>query len=218
MNYVTFAFFEKFLLDLVADPINRHLGAYECWEAAKQRLDQKVSVFKAYLEELKAHLPPSNQDVRANFFLAKLKPELKEKILATGNVPKQWEKILAQAIMQEKNLECTNANHRSSGGSHLKCQGVSKSRSLDNRVSRPNSSKKGSGRGTHTQDRGTKRKAEPPNPDHKNDTCYYCQKVGHQKPDCPDRDKPSVARVAATGSKKDEALQLPQKRSKKDDK
>lgn len=39
MNYVTFAFFEKFLLDLVANPINRRLGVYERWEAAKQRPD-----------------------------------------------------------------------------------------------------------------------------------------------------------------------------------
>ena len=111
MNYVTFAFFEKFLLCLVADPINRRLDAYERWEAAKQQPDQKVSVFKVYLEELEAHLPPLDEDVRAKFFLAKLKPELKEKILATGNVPKQREEILAQAIMQEKNLERTHANH-----------------------------------------------------------------------------------------------------------
>ena len=88
MNYVTFTFLEKFLLDLVANPINCRLVAYKHWEAAKQRPDQKVLVFKAYLEELEAHLPPLDEDVRINFFLAKLKPELKEKILATGNIPK----------------------------------------------------------------------------------------------------------------------------------
>ena len=100
--------------------------------------------------------------------------------MATGNVSKQREEILAQAIMQEKNLEHTHANHQSSGGSHLKPQGGSKSRSLDNCVSKPDSLNKGNGRsGTHTQERGTKCKAKPPNPDHKNNTCYHCQKKRH---------------------------------------
>lgn len=54
------------VLHLVAGPINRRFGAYEQSEAANQRPNQKVSVFKAYLEELEAHWPLLNEDVRAN--------------------------------------------------------------------------------------------------------------------------------------------------------
>ena len=95
---ITFKFFKQFLLDLVADPVNRRLAAYEKWEAARQR-DMKVSAFKAYLEELEGYLPPFSEEYRANFFLAKLMPELKNKILSTGNVPKLREEILAMAII-----------------------------------------------------------------------------------------------------------------------
>ena len=59
----------------------------------------KVSAFKAYLEELEAHLPPFAEEYRANFFLAKLRSELKNRILGTGNMPKLREEILAMAIM-----------------------------------------------------------------------------------------------------------------------
>ena len=59
----------------------------------------KVSAFKAYLEELEGHLPPFSEEHRANFFLAKLMPKLKNKILSTSNVPKLREEILAIAIM-----------------------------------------------------------------------------------------------------------------------
>ena len=85
---VTFEFFKLFLLDLIADPVNRRLLVYEKWKATKQRQDQKVLVFKAYLKELEAHLHPFAEEQRANIFLVKLRPELKNKILSTGNVPK----------------------------------------------------------------------------------------------------------------------------------
>ena len=68
--------------------MNRRLAAYEKWVEAKQLKDQKVSVFKAYLEDLEAHIPPFSKEQRGNLFLAKLKPELKNKILSTNNMPK----------------------------------------------------------------------------------------------------------------------------------
>ena len=39
------------------------------------------------------------EEYRANFFLAKLRPELKNKILSTSNIPKLREEILAIAII-----------------------------------------------------------------------------------------------------------------------
>ena len=59
----------------------------------------KVSAFKAYLKELKAYLPLFAEEYRANFFLAKLRSELKNRILGTGNMPKLREEILVIAII-----------------------------------------------------------------------------------------------------------------------
>ena len=75
--------------------MNRRLLAYERFEEAKQRSDQKVTMFKAYLEELEANLPPIAPELKANLFLAKLRPKLKNKILSTGKVSDNREDIVA---------------------------------------------------------------------------------------------------------------------------
>ena len=183
---MTFESFRQFLLNLFAD---RRLLACEKWDDARQRSDQKVSGFKAYLEELETWLPPLPEEFRADIFFAKLKPELKSRLLSTGHVQQQREEILAQAIMQEKILERARAG---SGGSH--------------------SNSKSSGR-THT--RGTlKRTIEGLNPKHKDDVCYLCGKTGHRSPACPDRDKPRVGTVEANSG---QAPESPQKRSRRDE-
>lgn len=209
---ITFAKFKEFLLDLVADPVNRRLAAYERWEEAKQRADQKVSVFKAALEDIEAQLPPFSEEHRANFFLAKLRPALKDKILSTGNVPRQREEILAQAIMQEKVLE----RGRPAGGTK---PGSGGSQKLEDRITKPGKTARSGGKPSQSYDQGAKRKLESakPNPDHKESTCYHCGKKGHWKPECPDIDKPAVANVGAVSAKNDLAPTQPQKRSKKKD-
>ena len=220
---VSFSDFKRFLLNLVVDPTNRRLLAYEKWEEARQKPEQKVTVFKAYLEEVEAHLPPMSEEHRANFFLAKLQPRLKDRILSTGNVPKLREEILAMAIMQEKVSERVrrdggnSSNSKSSGGQN------SKGRSLESRVSRPNKPKGGDGaKPPQTQiSRGSsKRKADNSNPDHKDDTCFHCGKKGHWSPDCPDKDKPPVPganpHVGAVSAKKGSVPPTPPKRNRND--
>ena len=205
LNVITFEFFKSFLLDLIADPVNRRLLAYEKWEAAKQRQDEKVSNFKAYLEELEAHLPPFAEEHRANIFLAKLRPELKNKILSTDNVPKQREEILAMAIMQETILKSARP---SSGGFGSKQSGGSNiDKPLKARVSKP----------ARTQEEVKKRKAEVANNDIKTPgVCWHCQEPGHLRADCPDKDKPA-ATVAAVSIKNEATPEPPQKRSRKNE-
>lgn len=216
----TYERFQVFLLNLIIDPANRRLLAYERWEEAKQQPNQKVSVFKAYLEEVEAQIPEFSEGHKANFFLAKLKPELKGKILSTGNVPTQREDILAQAIMQERVLE----RARQGGGSHSHAKSSGgpsvdkpKDKSLDSRISKPNSAPKGGAKSAHPRGEKGKRKADEFNPEHKDDTCYHCGKKGHRKPACPDIDRPPAASVAAVAAKNDQASQPPHKRGKKND-
>ncbi len=214
LDGVTFDFFKQFLLDLVADPVNRRLAAYEKWEAAKQR-DMKVSAFKAHLEELEGHLPPFTEEHRANFFLAKLRPELKNKILSTGNVPKLREEILAMAIMQENILE----RSRSGGGSNNQSSSKNSSGSRKGKSHEdPNSDSKpprGDGDATARPSGGGTKRSAHTHDDRSNDVCRHCGKKGHWKPDCPDRDKPQTYVAAmAPQSKNDQAPPTPLKRSK----
>ena len=221
LDGVTFEFFKSFLLDLIADPVNRRLLAYEKFEATRQRQDQKVSVFKAYLEELKAHLHPMPEELRANFFLAKLRPELKNKILSTDNVPKQREEILAIAIMQENTLDRARPDGGGSGGKHS--GGSNKDKPLKARISKPNTTSKEGDKPARTQegekkDKGKKRKGGDtvPNELKTPGVCWHCQKPGHLKPDCPDKDKPAVT-VAAVSVKNESAPSAPPKRSRKNE-
>ena len=210
---VTFDFFKKFLLNLVADPVNRRLAAYERWESARQR-DMKVSAFKASLEEIEAHLPPFSEEHRANFFLAKLKPELKNKILSTGNVPKLREEILAMAIMQENILDRSRSGGGSNQNSAKNSSGSKNGKPHDDSNSGSRSTKGGGDAPPRSSGTGSKRNADSQE-DRSNDVCRHCGKKGHWRPDCPDRDKPQtyVAAVEAP-SKNEEAPPTPLKRSK----
>ena len=215
----TFPGFEEFLLNLVADPANRRLRAYEKWESAKQGATQKVTAFKGYLEELEAHLPPFSEEHRVNIFLSKLNSDLKNKLLSTGNVPKQREELLAQALMQEQVLERSRRNSgmgqngsgsqsRQSGGTK-QSGGSKENKSLESRISHPKANEKGSDKEAVPQTIAPKRKNEnEPGHDHKRDsnytpTCYHCGEEGHISRYCPRKDKPKTYQVGAVSAKKE---------------
>ena len=213
----TFEFFKNFLLNILSDPANRRLLAYERWEQAKQRTDQKVTVFKAYLEELESHLPPFTEEHRANIFLAKLKGDLKNKILSTGNVPKQRDEILALAIMQERIMERgrpSSGSHSHSGPGSNNSGGKPKGKPLEPRGTAPKGNNAKPAQPNKEGGNGKKRKSGDFNPEHKDDTCFHCGKQGHWAPECPDKDKPATY-VAAVTTKNDQAPPAPPKRSKK---
>ena len=204
--------FSRFLLDLVADPVNRRLLAYERLNSAKQQQGQKVSVFKAYLEELESHVAPLSEEFRVNSLLTKLRPELKSKILSTGSVPTTREGLLALAIMQEKNLERYPSTSRSSG----------KGKPLEERVSgAPTESAGGEPAGRQRggkKRRNSKSHPEPKaDPEHRDGNCYHCGKTGHWKPECPHKDDPSFTPVNSVQSKNDSTPPPPSKRGKTDE-
>ena len=224
----TYAGFMAFLLDLVADPINRRLLAYERWEEAKQRPDQKVLAFKAHLEELEAQLPEFSQEHKAMIFLAKLKQDLKSKILSTGSVPRSREDILALAIMQEKTMErsqrgggAADAGHQNGGHKGPKSNSKSGGNKPGNKSERHNggAAARGSGKFGGSRDNSGPSKKSKDETDDRGSNCFICGKPGHWKnqcPDNPDKSKQSTSRVGAVDAKKEEAPPSPRKRSKKD--
>ena len=97
-----YARFMTFLLDLIIDLINRRLHVYERWKEIKQRFNQKMLAFKTHLKKLKTQLFKFNQKYKIMIFLAKLKQNLKFKILSIDSVSHLRENLLTLIIMQKK--------------------------------------------------------------------------------------------------------------------
>ena len=97
--------FKKFLLNLVANSTNRRFLFYERWMKTEQKSNQRVTMFKIYLEKLKIHMLALSKNHRINFFLVKLKSNFKNLILRIDNVSQMREKILVITIMQKRTLE-----------------------------------------------------------------------------------------------------------------
>ena len=81
---------------------------------------------------------------RANFFLVKLRPELKNKILNTNNMLKQRKEILAIIIMQENILNRVRLGDDNFGEKYL--ENSNKDKSLKARISKSNTTSKDNGK------------------------------------------------------------------------
>ena len=99
--------FEQFLLNLIADSINRRLIVYKKFDAAHQKIDQKINVFKIYLKKIKRKLSFFDEYHKVMLFLTKLISMLKNKLFTMRNVPNIRKTILFKVIMQEITLSRT---------------------------------------------------------------------------------------------------------------
>ena len=223
----TFENFETFLLNLVAGPTNRRLNAYERWEEAKQNPNQKVTAFKAYLEDLESHLSEFSETHRAFFFLSKLRPDLKQKILGTGSVPDTREGILGVAIMQEKNLERSrgggghsnsNPNSNSNRGQPKPKGSRGSKPQQQSQQPRPSNDQQGSKPRQQPARTSSKRTHDTANsnPDLKDVECWNCKQKGHYSTNCPQPKAIGAVIGEVQESKKESAPQSRPKRSKKD--
>ena len=102
---------KQFLLNLVVDSINRWLIVYEKFNAIYQKIDQKVNVFKIYLEKMKRELSYFDEYHKIMLFLIKLTSVLKNKFLIIKDVSNIKETILFKIIMQEITLSRTRESN-----------------------------------------------------------------------------------------------------------
>ena len=147
-------------------------------------------------------------------FLSKLRPDIKDKILSTGNVPSTCKDILALAAMQEKILERFHT---------VSAKPNNKGKSLEERVSRnPNSSGGEPPAKRFKKDKNKDKdhqKSKPTantlsKPENKSDACSICGGKGHWKKDCPQRDNPNFTQVNSVQSKNNKAPSSDQRRGK----
>ena len=114
LNDVIFDDFENFLLNLIVDSVNRRLNVYKRWKNVKQNSNQKVSIFKIYLKNLKNHLLEFEKIHKTFIFFVKFRFEFKQKILNIDNVSNTRKNILSVVIMQKKNLKRQRENNDNS--------------------------------------------------------------------------------------------------------
>ena len=103
IDQIIYLKFEQFLLDLVIDSINYLLIVYKKFNAIHQKIDQKVSVFRIYLEKIKKELSFFDKYYRIMLFLVKLTSVLKNKLFIMKNVSNIKETILFKVIMLSAN-------------------------------------------------------------------------------------------------------------------
>ena len=101
VDQIIYLKFKQFLLNFVIDSVNRRFIAYEKFDATHQKINQKVSVFKIYLKEIKRELSLFDEYYKVMLFLAKLISVLKNKLFIMRNVSNIKEIILSKIIMQE---------------------------------------------------------------------------------------------------------------------
>ena len=92
--------------------------AYEKFNAIHQKIDQKVSVFKIYLKEIKKKLSLFDKYHKVMLFLIKLTLVLKNKLFMIKNVLNIREVILFKTIMQEITLNRTRESGGNSNNQH----------------------------------------------------------------------------------------------------
>ena len=83
--------------------MNRDLNVFQEYERAKQRQDQTVQQFNAYLLSLESQLPSYIEEQRVATLYAKLCANIRSAIVASGVVPKQRAELLSLAIRLEAN-------------------------------------------------------------------------------------------------------------------
>ena len=220
-DQVIYLKFKQFLLNLIIDSINRRLIVYEKFDATHQKIDQKISVFKIYLKEIKKELSFFDEYHKAMLFLVKLIPVLKNKLLIMRNVSNIRKIILFKVIMQKIILNRT----REDDGNHNFQQKDNKSfehqfnRNQQSDKSRHfNNSEKNNKSENYFEAQTQNKRTHAKMKNKKNNRCFECHKSDHFHRNCFERNKWSktiIIKVAVIDAKKDDASSAFRKRSQK---
>ena len=184
--------FKQFLLNFVIDSVNRRFIVYEKFDAVHQKIDQKVSVFKIYLKEIKRELSSFDEYHRVMLFLAKLTPMLKNKLFTMKNVPNTRKTILSKTIMQETTLSRTRENGNNSNNQHKsnKFFGNQFNRNQQSdKVRHFNKFEKNDKLNNHFNTSTTNKRTHAKMKNEKNNYYFECHKSGHYHRNCSEKNK-----------------------------
>ena len=109
---------EQFLLNFVIDSINRRFIVYKKFDAVDQKIDQKINVFKIYLEKIKIKMLSFNEYYKIMLFLIKLISILRNELFIIKNVSNIKKVILFKIIIQKLIVNRTREENVSNNNSH----------------------------------------------------------------------------------------------------
>ena len=156
----SWAYFKQYMLDLLADPINRSLDAATAHAQAMQRKDQSVRSFATYLEVIEEQLTPYTETQRVQHLFSKLRPELQRAVTNYHQIPATRDALIALGSTLERNLR--RAPLASEPRTHA---------TREKTPRRPSPQKQPQGSTTTLKDKSSV-------------ICYKCNKRGHYANEC----------------------------------
>ena len=202
-------YFEKFLLDIVEDPVNRQLDAAQQFTNATQRPQQSVYSFEAYLSSLEAQLPPFSPAHLVSNLFTKLQPDLCKALTNYQDLPKTRDGLLALAARLEHNLLGGKPGAGKQHGDSRKSSKQKQKTSMPFRSTATDSTDtaeiKAKSKG---QDHAKPGKKPGGGQDKSHITCYNCDKKGHYANECtlPSKNPNTVLVIAVSTSKNGRVL------------
>ena len=175
--------FATFLLDLIQSPANRYHSSILKYEEAKQGATQTVQSFVAYMDQLESELEPYTEKLRMQHLLAKVRPELREKVTEYPSPMTDRPELIRLLSQFEENMKAKADKYKPREG-------------LQDRL-RPRFNKGLPQRGPPEGrpiaaglPRGPERPPTTRRPP-RDVVCYLCNKKGHYAPECPTRPRES---------------------------
>ena len=184
----TFEDFKDFVRDAVGDPVNRSISVTLAYDRAQQKDGQSVKSFASEIDVLEDQMPPYSEAQRVRHFLAKLKPALRDAIIAYHKVPELRSELVALATR----IEATNtAPHKRNASETHGFDSRSKKAQKGVRLSEKQPARKeGSLASQKADTTSTYDKSQV--------ECYGCHKKGHYKSECRSKHLWSDSDQAAT--------------------
>lgn len=175
--------FKAFLLDQIADPLNRTLEAAIKYHACRQRPDQTTRAFATHLSTLEDQLEPYSEGHRVQHLFAKLRPDLQVAITNYHAVPSTREGLVALASTLERNLSKQVTRITRNPDSSLSIRSTSVPYRRDSSERRGVKRLYESGRSAGAPPLKIAKSA--PDTTYGGVECFNCRQKGHISPNCP---------------------------------
>jgi len=170
---MTWEEFETFIMDCVADPVNRSLDVGQSYEDARQKEGESVSSFAMHLSTLESQFHDSYTEAqRTRHLFNKLRNNIREAISLKADIPTSRKELVAMAGRLE-NAQKPRSQYRANTGDRR------------NRDAGGSSSKKKKGRKEDKPLQSSRPNDDRPKPSYGGKiTCYNCGKDGHKSTEC----------------------------------